>query len=81
MCVAHPQSLRKAFHDDGQTDLAAGLRAYRDVGYDGGCRPDHCPKMGDENFRIDLRRAHLFAVDYFKGLREAVYSEPLKAES
>jgi len=42
-----PAKVTEAFHDDGQTDLAAGLRAYRDVGYDGGYRPDHCPKMGD----------------------------------
>lgn len=76
-----PAKFTEAFHDDGQTDLAACLRAYRDVGYDGVCRPDHYPKMGDENFRDDLRLARLFAVGYFKGLREAVYSEPLKAVS
>ena len=76
-----PAKFTEAVHDDGQTDLAACLRAYRDVGYDGVCRPDHYPKMGDENFRDDLRLARLFAVGYFKGLREAVYSEPLKAKS
>ena len=70
-----PEKFVEAFHDDGQTDLAACLRAYRDVGYEGVCRPDHYPKMGDESFSDDLALARLFAIGYFKGLREAVYSE------
>ena len=60
---------------DGQTDLAECLRAYRDVGYEGVCRPDHYPKMGDANFDNSHHVAQLFAVGYLKGLREAVYSE------
>ena len=70
-----PEKFEEAFHDDGQTDLAECLRAYRDTGYGGVCRPDHYPKMGDENFDDELVLARLFAVGYFKGLREAVYSE------
>jgi hypothetical protein len=31
--------------------------------------------MGDSTYTDDLRVAKLFAVGYFKGLREAVYSE------
>lgn len=70
-----PEDFAEAFHDDGQTDLAACLRAYRDVGYEGVARPDHYPKMGDSAYKDDLRLAKLFAIGYFKGLREAVYSE------
>ncbi len=71
-----PDNFTEAFHDDGQHDLAECLRAYRDVGFDGVCRPDHYPRMGDETFDDELRLARLFAVGYIKGLREAVYSEP-----
>jgi mannonate dehydratase len=70
-----PEKFEEAFHDDGQTDLVECLRAYRDVGFDGVCRPDHYPKMGDENFNDEHGIARLFAVGYLKGLREAVYAE------
>lgn len=69
-----PDHFQEAFHDDGQTDLVECLRAYRDVGYEGVCRPDHYPKMGDDSYDDDLRIARLFAVGYLKGIREAVYS-------
>jgi len=70
-----PDKFAEAFHDDGQTDLVACMRAYRDVGYEGVCRPDHYPKMGDDSFGDELRLARLFAVGYLKGLRQAVYAE------
>lgn len=70
-----PAKFQEAFHDDGQTDLVECLRAYRDVGFNGVCRPDHYPKMGDEGFADEHRIARLFAVGYLKGLREAVYAE------
>ena len=70
-----PEKFEEAFHDDGQTDLAACMRAYRDIGYEGVCRPDHYPKMGDDSFSDDHSMARLFAVGYIKGLREAVYAE------
>ena len=57
------------------TNLVECLRAYRDVGYDGVLRPDHYPKMGDENFDDEVWMARLFAVGYLKGIREAVYAE------
>lgn len=69
------ENFAETFHDDGQTDLAECLRAYRDVGYEGVARPDHYPTMGDSTYTDDLCIAKLFAVGYFKGLREAVYSE------
>jgi mannonate dehydratase len=70
-----PEKFEEAFHDDGQTDLAECLRAYRDVEFDGVGRPDHYPKMGDADFKDELGVARLFAVGYLKGLREAVYAE------
>ena len=76
-----PDNFQEAFHDDGQHDLAECLRAYRDVGFDGVCRPDHYPRMGDESFDDELRLARLFAVGYIKGLQQAVYSEPVVADA
>ena len=70
-----PEKFEEAFHDDGQTDLVECMRAYRDVGYDGVCRPDHYPKMGDDDFDDENQLARLFALGYIKGLREAVYAE------
>jgi mannonate dehydratase len=72
-----PESFVETFHDDGQTDMLACLRAYRDVGYEGVCRPDHVPTMeGDRNDRPGYSSiGRLFAIGYLKGLREAVYAE------
>ena len=70
-----PEQFAETFHDDGQTDQVACMRAYRDIGYDGVCRPDHYPKMGDDRLSDDHCFARLFAVGYIKGLREAVYAE------
>jgi mannonate dehydratase len=66
----------ETFHDEGQTDMVACMRAYRDVGYDGVCRPDHVPTMeGDSNERPGYSSiGRLFAIGYVKGLREAVYA-------
>jgi mannonate dehydratase len=68
----------ETFHDDGQTDMAACIRAYRDVGFDGPCRPDHVPTMaGDSNDMPGYSGiGRLFAIGYIKGLVQAVYSEP-----
>jgi mannonate dehydratase len=67
----------ETFHDDGQTDMLACMRTYRDIGYDGVCRPDHVPTMeGDNNDRPGYSSiGRLFAIGYLKGLREAVYAQ------
>ena len=72
-----PSKFKETFHDDGKTDMAACLRAYRDIEYDGVCRVDHVPTMeGDENDNPGYTNiGRFFAIGYFKGLREAVYSE------
>ncbi len=72
-----PENFVETFHDEGQTDMAACLRAYRDIGFGGVLRPDHVPTMaGDSNLSAGYSAlGRLFAVGYIKGLREAVYSE------
>ncbi|HUX85632.1 MAG TPA: mannonate dehydratase [Chloroflexota bacterium] len=70
-----PEKFVETFHDDGQTDMLACMEAYRDIGFDGVCRPDHVPTMeGDSNDRPSYSNiGRLFAIGYLKGLREAVY--------
>jgi mannonate dehydratase len=70
-----PTQFVETFHDEGQTDMAACIRAYRDVGFEGVLRPDHVPTMeGDSNDNPAYSSiGRLFAIGYIKGLREAVY--------
>ena len=72
-----PERFVETFHDDGQTDMLACLQAYRDVGFEGVCRPDHVPTMaGDGNDRPGYSAVgRLFAIGYLKGLIEAAYAE------
>jgi mannonate dehydratase len=69
------EKFEETFHDDGKTDMLACMRAYRDIGYEGVCRPDHVPTMeGDSNDSPSYSSiGRLFAIGYLKGLREAVY--------
>jgi mannonate dehydratase len=73
-----PDKFVETFHDEGKTDMAACMRAYRDIGYDGVCRPDHVPVM-EENGDVNRYNAYgaLYAIGYLKGLLQAVYSEPV----
>ena len=66
----------ETFHDDGQTDMLACMRAYRDIGYDGVLRPDHVPTMeGDSHDHPGYSSiGRLFAIGYIQGLRRAVYA-------
>jgi mannonate dehydratase len=71
-----PEMFVETFHDEGQTDMLACMEAYRDVGFQGVCRPDHVPTMeGDDNENPAYSNiGRLFAIGYLKGLREAVYA-------
>jgi mannonate dehydratase len=71
-----PEKFVETFHDDGQTDMLACMCAYREIGFDGVCRPDHVPTMaGDSNEQAGYSAVgRLFAIGYLKGLREAVYT-------
>ena len=64
-------------HREGQTDLLACLRAYREVGFEGVLRPDHVPTVeGDSNERPGYSSfGRLYAIGYIRGLRHAVYRE------
>ena len=70
-------NFQEAFHDEGKTDMLACMEAYRDIGYEGVCRPDHVPTMaGDSNDNPSYSNiGRLFAIGYLKGLREAVYRQ------
>jgi len=78
---AHFRNLRgraadftEAFHDDGDTDMYAAMRAYDDVGFAGPMRPDHVPTLeGDTNVRPGYSLwGRLYAIGYMRGLAEAV---------
>ena len=72
-----PDNFVETFHDDGKTDMLECMKAYRDIGFEGVCRPDHVPTMeGDSNQSPGYSSiGRLFAIGYLKGLREAVYAE------
>lgn len=71
-----PEKFEETFHDDGQTNMLECMRAYREIGFEGVCRPDHVPTMiGDSNEQAGYSSiGRLFAIGYLKGLREAVYA-------
>ncbi len=71
-----PEHFVETFHDDGQTDMLACMRAYYEVDFDGLCRPDHVPTMiGDSNEQAGYSQiGRLFAIGYLKGLHQAVYN-------
>ena len=65
----------ETFHDAGQTDMAACIRAYAEIGFDGPIRPDHVPTMwGESNDRPGYATlGRLFALGYIRGLEQATY--------
>jgi mannonate dehydratase len=71
-----PEKFEETWHDDGQTDMLACMRAYREVGFDGVLRPDHVPTVeGDSNADAGYSAfGRLYAIGYIRGLREAVYA-------
>jgi mannonate dehydratase len=74
--VGTPRSFVETFHDEGQTDMAACIRAYRDVGYDGPLRFDHTPMLEGESAAPGASSmGPLFAIGYIKGLIDAVNGE------
>jgi len=72
-----PKKFVETFHDNGKTDMFACMKAYKEVSFDGVCRPDHVPTMaGDNNDRPSYSNiGRLFAIGYLRGLQEAVYAE------
>lgn len=70
----------ETFHDEGKTDMAAAMRAYYDIGFDGPMRPDHAPTMeGESNDNPGyMVRGKIFAIGYMKGLIDSIKSEKQK---
>ena len=59
---------RETFIDDGDVDMFAALRVYREVGYDGMLMPDHVPRIeGDAGGR----QAFAYTFGYIKALLRA----------
>lgn len=70
-----PEKFVETFHDEGKTNMVDCMLAYKEVGFEGVCRPDHVPTMeGDDNDRPSYSSiGRLFAIGYLKGIRETVY--------
>ncbi len=65
----------EVFPDEGDSDMVAAVRAYRDVGFDGVIRVDHAPAVEGDTYG---ERTFAYQVGYFKGLVDAI--EALDAE-
>jgi mannonate dehydratase len=65
---------RESFHDNGQTDMAAAMRAYLEAGLDVPVRPDHVPTLdGEDNSTPGYHMlGRLFAAGYIRGLMQAL---------
>ncbi|MEY4400821.1 MAG: Mannonate dehydratase [Actinomycetota bacterium] len=71
--VGGPDDFRESWQDNGQTDMAEAMRAYREIGFNGPMRPDHVPQMygeddGEPGYTMLGR---LFAYGYIRGLMHA----------
>lgn len=71
--VGTPDDFRESWQDNGQTDMAEAMRAYREVGFSGPMRPDHVPQMigeddGEPGYTMLGR---LFAFGYIRGMMHA----------
>ena len=71
--VGTADDFRETWQDNGQTDMAEAMRAYREIGFDGPVRPDHVPQMlgeddGEPGYTMLGR---LFAYGYIRGMMHA----------
>ena len=64
----------ETFHDEGDIDMYAAMKAYYDIGFTGPIRPDHVPTMaGDSNDHAGYSNiGALYAFGYMRGLMQAV---------
>ena len=64
----------ETFHDEGQIDMYAAMKAYYDIGFKGPIRPDHVPTMaGDSNEHAGYSNiGSLYAFGYMRGLMQAI---------
>jgi mannonate dehydratase len=59
----------ETFHDEGQCDMAAAMRAFQEVGYSRLLIPDHTPEFAGDNARHEMGWA--FALGYMQALSHA----------
>jgi len=65
-------NFQETFPDDGDVNMIAAMRAYKEVGYDGMIMPDHVPKIaGDPGGR----QAFAFAFGYIQALIQLMKQE------
>ena len=64
------EAFSETFHDNGPTDMAASIRALREIGFSGPIRPDHVPQLEgeDEGEPGYTMLGRLFAYGYIRGL-------------
>jgi len=76
-----PERFVETFHDDGQTDMLACMRAYRDINFGGVIRVDHVPTLEGDVASVAgySHQGRLHAIGYMAGLRQAVYAEAASA--
>lgn len=70
----------ETFPEEGDTDMAAMFRAYRDIGFDGYLRPDHAPAMAGDEAEREFSggtgsgyeaTGMVYTMGYIKGLMQA----------
>ncbi len=67
-----PERFVETWQDNGQTDMVAAMRAYREVGFDGPMRPDHVPVLiGEEGTPGYTMLGRLYAYGYIRALIQA----------
>jgi mannonate dehydratase len=71
--IGTAEDFRETWQDNGQTDMAEAMRAYREVGFEGPIRPDHVPQMlgeadGEPGY---TQLGRLFAYGYIRGMMHA----------
>jgi mannonate dehydratase len=71
--VGRGERFRESFHDNGDIDMPAVMRALHRINYQGAIRPDHAPSLAGESNETPgyemLGRLH--AAGYIKGLMQA----------
>jgi mannonate dehydratase len=65
----------ETFHDNGPTDMAAAIRALKEIGFDGPLRPDHVPVLEGEDDSEPgyTMKGRLFAFGYIRGLMHGTH--------
>ena len=78
-----PENFYETWHDAGQTDMVACMKAYKDIGFEGVLRPDHVPTVeGDSNENAGYSSlGRLYAIGYIRGLRQVIYADELRGAS